>query len=695
MLVEQPRAASDALKAEYFAAGPSNDAGRSIDGGDSSGQLHTASPPPTFGFYHGVQRRAASVQKRHVEKIEVPRHILVDYLAGGYGYDLPSIERALQMGNVHFKARELKQAVDFFGVAYELARMHCVYPPLMHDLLLRRVLCFSMLGDLKAALVEADFALQAVPNSILVSIVKAVIFAKIDACDDATVLFQETVTKSRNLRDFVDCMVALFTSAKGHAPSAINICSEVLRRAPRDAFALLVRSDAYKFHPSGMYAREASEDYAAVVVQDRSLAPFLGNRPADVVSASHGRVDELLLRFHPLVEASAPRCFADYPVYSRRTFLHVSALVLYAIARLRTLVRSSKLVRCVWRQHEALLQQRAAAEHRMALLMETQRKIASMESHSEVWGPADPDNRSVQKYRRYWMERPFDFPSRKEREGVMPVVQSSEPPTPLPSPADRLDSITTSPRARAENREVDAECDALKARVSDIITSKSVHPSNAGHLATLRASASPIDASGGPKAPPLKIGAEWDEKQWAAKAFELVAGFKVGVEGQVDFDCKPTFQLPVPPEPRAAVAPLSQPLVGNGRRTSYTNLVETIFEHGFGALPVWYDAVDQVFEVTRMTRCKASPEAPVASAGLAGTPRHSYVVTKGRHLRSRGPDVSFMDQVVGEYVGAATAGVDDDSPDAATVQRYQNRLLGVSLGGGQLAPTLHPQPHAP
>lgn len=359
---------------------------------------------------------AGGTPRGHRRKIapplQVPQSLLVDFLTHGYGYDDNSVSSALDQGNDHFERRELQQALDFYGAAYEIGRLHCVYPPLMHDLLVRRILCHSMMGDVRKALAEVELALLVLPNSATVKVIKGILLSKLGRMDDAAGAFQQAVAQCYELRDFADCVVALYTLAQGHSDRTIQICTQVLDRSPGDLFALMIRGDAYKFHPSGFYVRQASDDYSTVLARDKELESFLGNRPDELLKNGHVRADELLLRFHPWLLAEPPRKYSDYPMFSRRKFMHVVCLVTMAVAKLRTLVQSTKLVRSVWQEHEELLRQRASAERRMHELIDAQSKVAAVESHQQVWGPADPDTLNVRKYRRYWMEKPLDFPMR-------------------------------------------------------------------------------------------------------------------------------------------------------------------------------------------------------------------------------------------------------------------------------------------
>lgn len=370
---------------------------------------------------------------RCTPSLQAPQGPLIDFLTSGHGYDDQSVAVAVQRANEHFAKRELARAIDFFGAAYEIGRLHFDYKPLMHDLVMRRVICYSMLGDLQKSLEETDLALRVVPHSATALLYRGLLHSKLGAADEANENFHLAVAQCRELRDHIDCIVAFFMLAQGHCDRAIQVCSQVLARKPQFPFALLVRGDAYKFHASGYFARQAADDYTLLLESDIGLQPLIGDR---ITLQQHARFDELLLRFHPRLEREGPRTYAEYPMCAlyrkRRPFL-VTALVLLAAAKLKTCVRSTQLVRNVQRRNEELLQARAEAERKVRQLVETQQKLAVLESSSfsEVWGPADPEHVHVRKYRRYWMERPLGFPKRGNREsdGEDEQLEDSVPPT--------------------------------------------------------------------------------------------------------------------------------------------------------------------------------------------------------------------------------------------------------------------------
>jgi len=368
--------------------------------------------PPAVGF-----------ALRSVPSLQLPQSLLVDFLANGHGYDNASVAAAVGEGNLLFEQRELRRAIDFYGVAYELGRLHLVYLPLMHDLVLRRAVCLSMLGDLKRAIYEAELAQQILPHVPSAYLICGIIHSKLGSADEANHAFQMAVVHCSLLRDVVECVIALFLQARGQYDRAIQICTQVLERSPRHLFGLLARGDSYHFHPSGYFVKKAAKDYAAILEEDESLRPFIG--PQFILDRKHHtRIDELLLRLHPWLAGEAPRAYEMYPNLGKRCAFFSTSFKLLVVAKLRCFVRSAKLLRHVRSRHDELQQQRATAELRLRDLVEAQRQVAAVESHLGVWGPADPDHTIVRKYRRYWMERPMNFPRRDRDDAVSKAKRS-------------------------------------------------------------------------------------------------------------------------------------------------------------------------------------------------------------------------------------------------------------------------------
>lgn len=357
---------------------------------------------------------------RPVPSLQVPQSQFVDFLTSGYGYDDESVTAAVKKANHYFDRRELRKALDLYGAAYEIGRLHCVYAAMMHDLLIRRVFCLSMLGDFKRALYETDLALEVIPRSPTAYFMHGVVHSKLGNADEANSAFQQAVFHSRLLRDCADCIISLFLQGEGHNDRAIQICTKVLERSPKLPLALLRRGDAYKFHASGYYGQKAAADYATLLELDISYQPEIGQI---FTKDTHARADELVLKFHPYLKEQGPGPYFFYKFFGKPPPFMVFSLVLIFTVKLKTHVKSTKLLQNVLQKHEELLQQRAAAEWKVLQVVEMQRKLAGVESHCEVWGPADPDHVLVRRYRRLWMERPLNFPARKGKESPGPGME--------------------------------------------------------------------------------------------------------------------------------------------------------------------------------------------------------------------------------------------------------------------------------
>jgi len=688
---------------------------------------------------------------RCTPSLQAPQGPLVDFLTGGYGYDDQSVAAAVQQGNAHFEKRELPKALDYFGAAYEIGRLHFDYKPLMHDLVVRRILCFSMMGDLQQALHEHELALRVVPHSATALLLAGMIYSKLGDADNANQSFQRAVAQCRELRDLIDCVVATFMLAQGHCDRAIQICSQVLTRQPKYAFALLVRGDAYKFHASGYFARQAADDYTALLEIDPSLQALSGER---ITQQQHSRIDELVLCFHPRLKAEGPRSYDQYPmcaVYRKRRPFLVVAFVLFATAKLKTCVRSTQLVQNVQQRNEELLQARAAAERKVRQLADTQQRLASVESSSfcEVWGPADPDHVHVRKYRRYWMERPLGFPKRElGKDDSPPGSRSPSPPKrtyelpkdpamfghggqqqPLPPPitspgrsplppehvpallfaqpddgsgrsggppgasAGALRRIQVAPTEAAKSSAFSGEMAAADLLLASEEPSTPPHPT-AQKLSTERTYLV--------KPPPQKLGHDWNEQQWLAKALELADAFDSGTQSRVDQKLpmtlamregqtaadvaskmlRPHAEEPTPGQKNAASPVKSLPpslavlrVPGPGSATREVNLTDAMVEFGFDAIPDWFTAVDRIYELSEMEAFRNEPESLAATPGLAGAPGYSYVVHRAprREREQKSPGRSAF--VPGHEV------VGEPDPDEVIERRYRDRLLAASAPG--------------
>merc|ERR1719375_738124 len=79
------------------------------------------------------------------------------------------------------------------------------------------------------------------------------------------------------------------------------------------------------------------------------------------------------------------------------------------------LSRQTKVRKEIEAQEREIAKRRAKVQDKMRALEEARHKVLVPEEEAfEVWGPADPDNVLVERYRRYWLERPRNFPKRSD-----------------------------------------------------------------------------------------------------------------------------------------------------------------------------------------------------------------------------------------------------------------------------------------
>lgn len=185
-----------------------------------------------------------------------------------------------------------------------------------------------------------------------------------------------------------------------------------------------------------------------------------------------------------------------------------------------------------------------------------------------------------------------------------------------------------------------------------------------------------------PKPAPPKLGENWSEHNWLAKALELAEMYGGGTARDVHTDLDRADKASLPPQlpppdldiDGDAYPGLSRVRVG-GRELG---LAEAIESHGFSSIPSWYGALDRVYEITDMVDFRTAPENFVADAGLQGVPGYSYVVPRSASTRrKRGGLMASLDHPPSD---------EDVEPSAAVQQRYANKLLATSLPGQRAKP---------
>ncbi|CAK0891000.1 unnamed protein product [Prorocentrum cordatum] len=255
---------------------------------------------------------AGSLRFRCAPVLDVQQSQLVEFLARGHRYDRESVAVAVREGNDLFDARDSSRAFDAYGVAYELARLTFDYRPLLYDLLIRRAICRSMLGDVEGALAEVSLAERVVPHESAIHLLRGLLHMKLGAREVASHCLLQAAIQNRELRDLVESFVGLCWLRWGECDKAVKVCSRVLSRAPACPLALLARRDAYRYHPSGRFARQAEADAAAAAALGAGLPARLGQR---LDASEPCQLDELLLHFHPSLREQGGD---DGPVFHHR-----------------------------------------------------------------------------------------------------------------------------------------------------------------------------------------------------------------------------------------------------------------------------------------------------------------------------------------------------------------------------------------
>ncbi|CAK9015363.1 Catechol O-methyltransferase [Durusdinium trenchii] len=624
--------------------------------------------------------------------LEAVQELLIQYLSSGQGYDDESVSLALQEGNQLFQQKDFSRACDFFGIAYEIGRHHYCYRPLLHDLLLRRALCHSLLGNFKVAQQEIEKALWLIPHEATGLLVAALVYSKLGLVTEANVSFQQAVCSQRELKDLVDCLVAFFCLQHHYADRAVNICTQVLQRSPKCPLALLMRGDAYRFGPASRARQQsAAADYADLLELDFNYQALMCRQAPD--PANHTRAEELLLSFHPTLQMQAPKPYHHYALYRHKDPLGVACMVVLAVTKLRLLSSSGKLIRRAQEAYEELLEQRAELQRKVQFLLQSQRQTAASPLAHEVYGPMDPENPHCRRYRRYWMEQAPRAPRPAPQappaaQQVAPQAVPQAPPAAAPVPQADVPEATQSCLRRQEAiRLAQQEMEANFNRAPMHAASASASPARpcdqdrsragrAGEFSTM-----PTAAPAAPPASPPELRASGAPRLFASRPAEMERREAAPApeiwpsreESPKDADVAPIPTEPpapatVPPAPSPAPSPKARPSEGMDEEqwlfkakellkslglessrlpakdlefqeafpssSSYSKglksnkLLQKLEMHGLDCLQDWYTPLDRVHKVREMAICRASVEPPVAVSGLLGVPGHSYVVPR-------------------------------------------------------------------
>lgn len=135
--------------------------------------------------------------KRWLPALPGVTELVIDFLSCGMQYEMVTVERAVHEGNNLFDRGEYLKALDFFAVGYEVFRFlskNDRYFPLAHDIMLRRVICWSIVGNFSKGLEEVLFTLAIVPNSPTAYFMQGILYSKTNNTSDANVSFQRCVS---------------------------------------------------------------------------------------------------------------------------------------------------------------------------------------------------------------------------------------------------------------------------------------------------------------------------------------------------------------------------------------------------------------------------------------------------------------------------------------------------------------------
>lgn len=174
-------------------------------------------------------------------------------------------------------------------------------------------------------------------------------------------------------------------------------------------------------------------------------------------------------------------------------------------------------------------------------------------------------------------------------------------------------------------------------------------------------------ASRQPANKPLeRTGADWTEEQWFLKALEIAEAFVDG-EDVSDLGKAPSCQAPEPlPQhkycPKQSPPPSSRIVrVVDGVEEG---LIAAVEQEGFDVIPDWYGALDRIYALTDMAKCKEKPEPFVGDGSRAGVPGYSFLI------KSSNQNSCVFSPAEEEARAKA---------HEAILSRYQNRLLVTSL----------------
>jgi len=201
---------------------------------------------------------------------------------------------------------------------------------------------------------------------------------------EANAAFKKCVIQDPDFRDLTELLVAMFFQARGHPDRAIQIATQVLTRSPTSVLALLVRGEAYKFHPKGSHVA-ATDDFAHALALDQTVQPLLGfGFGFDDLS----RFDEILLKFHPWLweRMPLPIISCDTHLTNRlsrwllkgRSYFGFIGLLFMFLGKLKRKVRLSRRL-AHQQQHEAAFKAQSDA------VTDRMRGLFAAGCDAEIW----------------------------------------------------------------------------------------------------------------------------------------------------------------------------------------------------------------------------------------------------------------------------------------------------------------------
>mmetsp|Transcript_39669 Transcript_39669/g.86590 ORF Transcript_39669/g.86590 Transcript_39669/m.86590 type:complete len:415 (+) Transcript_39669:926-2170(+) len=294
------------------------------------------------------------------------RDVAAFLLTRGGDYDVATVELAVADANDCFLSRNFQEASLCYGVAYCLLRLcptEQFYAAQAHDILLRKAMSHSRLGDSVAALDAVETALAIVPFAPGALCFKGHVLLRSCEMDAGLACIRRAVASDPSLWIVQQVLVAVWWHTQGFFDKAIATSSALVSSSGNVSAvgrmaALHIRAESRKFHHSGTQVDQASSDFMELVV--------LG--PPAVIASRFGSgfagsnitvVDEWLSLLHVSFSELCPRPIVFYPCARKRVLDIVGLVVSFVgILKRRMVLRKRLGMVC---QAALLLRDRAVA----------------------------------------------------------------------------------------------------------------------------------------------------------------------------------------------------------------------------------------------------------------------------------------------------------------------------------------------